>query len=137
MTTSSRSATERWSATENSVSLSTSSPHRSIRTGESGGRGEDVDDRTAYRHLAPVLDLVLAPVAEVGQLLHQLVQVYLRPAHHLQRLGVLHVRPEPLEQRPDGRDDHGRDGRIIGAVTQPAAAATSAPAAGPSSRPRG
>ena len=53
----------RWSATENSVSRSTSSPHRSMRTGHVGGRREDVDDRAAHGDLAAVLDLVLAAVA--------------------------------------------------------------------------
>ena len=52
-------------------------------------RWEDVDDRAAYGHLTPVLDLVLPAVAEMSQLLHQFVQVDLRPPGDLQRLGVL------------------------------------------------
>ncbi len=45
----SRSATERWSATENWVSLSTSSPQRSIRSGESAveGKTSTIEPRTA------------------------------------------------------------------------------------------
>ena len=48
---------ERWSLTENSVSRSTSSPHRSMRTGRVGGGREHVDDRAAHGDLAAVLDL--------------------------------------------------------------------------------
>ena len=66
-----------------------------------------------------MLDLVFAPVAEVSQLLHQLVEVHLGPAHDLQRLGVLDVWPQTLKERPDWRDDHGGNGRTIGSVTQP------------------
>ena len=47
--TSSRSAIERWSATENWVSLSTSSPQRSTRTGETAvdGKTSRIEPRTA------------------------------------------------------------------------------------------
>ena len=40
--------------------------------GKIGGGGEDVDDAAAHRQLAPVLDLVLAPVPEPGQPGHEL-----------------------------------------------------------------
>ena len=57
----------RWSLTENSVSRSTSSPHRSMRIGASAVRREHVDDRAAAGDLAAVLDQLLAAVADVHE----------------------------------------------------------------------
>ena len=104
-TSSARSPCDRWSATENCESRSTSSPHRSMRTGMIGGRRVHVDDRAAHRELAARFDLVLAPVAHRDELLDELVAVELRARAHDDRLDVLDVRTEPLHERADRRDD--------------------------------
>ena len=83
---SSTSPVERWSATENCDSRSTSSPHRSMRTGWSAVDGIHVDDRAAHRDLAARLHLVLAPVAHRDELLDELVAVELRAGPRRRRL---------------------------------------------------
>ena len=79
------------------------------------GRRVDVDDRAAHRHLAPGLHLVLAAIAHVDEADHQGVTVEVRAGADVDRLDVLHVRTEPLHQRPDRRDQHGR--QVTGAQT--------------------
>ena len=99
--------------------------------GPVGGGREDVDDRAAHRHLAAVLDLLLAAVAGADELGDELVAVALLAGHDHHGLDVLDVGPEPLHQRPHRCDEHPR---------RPArrrAAATSCAGGGPSSRPTG
>ena len=98
---------ERWSATENCDSRSTSSPQRSMRTGWSAVDGIDVDDRAAHRELAARFDLVLAPVAHRDELLDELVAVdAARPAgrrsvRRLRRAGRAAARARgPARRRP-------------------------------------
>ena len=131
ISTSARSTVERWSATENSVRRSTSSPHRSMRTGASAVRREHVDDRAAHRDLAAVLDLVLAAVADAHEPLDELGRVDLVAGADDDRLDVGDVRAEPLHEGPD-RGDH--DPR---APARGRAGATGCAAGGPWSRPRG
>ena len=106
---SSRSSVDRWSATENSVSRSTSSPHRSMRTGRVGGGREHVDDRAPHRDLAAVLDLVLAPVAGGDEPLDELGRVELlaraarRAARRPRRAGrAAAPGPAPAPRPPRG-----------------------------------
>ena len=74
--------------------------------GRVGRRREDVDDRPPQRHLAPVLHLVLAPVAGAGQAADQAggVEPVAGPDRH--RLHVLHVTTETLHQRTHRRHEH-------------------------------
>ena len=70
-----------------------------------GGGREDVDDRPAARHLAPVLDQLLAPVAgrhEPGQ---QLLGVEDVARADDDGIDVVVARAEALEERPDAADD--------------------------------
>ena len=80
-----------------------------------GGGGEDVDDRAAHRELAPVLDLVLAPIAlsPVARSAR-----WSRPGRRASTTGssVLDVGAETLHERPCGRHDHRQ--RLV-AVAQP------------------
>ena len=76
--------------------------------GRVGSRTEHVHDPAAYRHLAAVLHLMLSPIAPRHQLRHHPAQVALVAARNAQqrRLGIRHVRAQPLQQRPDRRNDH-------------------------------
>ena len=123
---------ERWSATENSVSRSTSSPHRSMRTGTSAVDGNTSTIEPAHGDLAAVLDLVLAAVAG-GRRARPTSSVgsSWSPCADDDRLDVLDVGAEPLHERPDrGHDDRGA-ARVAGR-----AGARSCAAGGPWSRRR-
>ena len=69
------------------------------------GRTEHVDDRTADRHLAPVLDLVLTAIAEIDQTTYEFLRVDLVAGADHDRRGFLDVRAKPLQQRLDRSDD--------------------------------
>ncbi len=71
-----------------------------------GDRREDVDDRSTHRDLATVLHLVLPPVPAGDEQLDGLVQVEHRARRDHQRLDVLHVRSQALDECPRRRDDH-------------------------------
>ena len=62
-----------------------------------GGGREHVDDRTPHRDLAPVLDLVLAPIAEADERSHQAVEIDGGPDRHHER-----VRPTRCPARGAG-----------------------------------
>ena len=70
-----------------------------------GGRGIHVDDRAAHCELAARLDLVLAAIAHRDESLDELVAVEPRAGPDDDRFDVLDVRPEPLHERADRRDD--------------------------------
>ena len=96
-----RSRCERWSLTEKAVSRSTSSPHRSTRTGSSevgGNTASTIPPRTANSRRSAVLDLVLAPVSLRHEPPEQIAHVDLESRSDQLRCRVLE-RPEPLEQR--------------------------------------
>ena len=97
--------------------------------GPVGGGGEHVDDRAPHGERAAVLHHLLAVVAGADQRRDQLVAVALLPRPDDDRLHVLHVRPEPLHQRPHRRH---QDARASAPAT---GAATSCAAGGPSSPP--
>ena len=101
------SCSERWSLTANAVSRSTSSPHRSMRTGASAveGNTSTIPPRTA--NSPAVLDLVLAAVPPGHQLGEERADVDLLARPDDDRRGPVGG-PEPLEQRADRRDDHPR-----------------------------
>ena len=80
-------------------------PHRVL-----GGGGEHVDDRAAHRDLAPSLHLVLAAVAHADEPRDELVAVDRVADPQTDRLAVLDVRAEPLDERPHRRDDDRRRG---------------------------
>ena len=75
------------------------------------GGGEDVDDAASHRQLAPVLHLVLAAVAGVHEAGDELLRVDLLAAVHDDRLGILHLRPELLQQGADRGHDQSGAGR--------------------------
>jgi hypothetical protein len=72
--------------------------HGSVR-----GARVDVDDRAPHRHLAPGLDLVLPAVAGLDQAADELVGVDLVARVHDDRLDVLDVGTEALDEGPDRR----------------------------------
>ena len=76
-------------------------PHGGVRS-----RREEVDDRPADGDLAAMLDEILAAVAGVHELAHELVTVAALPDLDLDGLDLLDVGTEPLGERPDGRDHH-------------------------------
>ena len=82
-----------------------------------GRRREHVHDRAADRHLAPVLDHLLPPVAGGHQVGHQLVAVDLLARPDGDGLDVLDVGPQPLHQRPHRR--HHDVGRSFGVAQAP------------------
>ena len=69
------------------------------------GRGVHVDDRAADGDLAPGLDLVFAAVAHHDEPFEELVAVEALARPHDDGLDVLHVRPEPLDERPHRGDE--------------------------------
>ncbi len=81
-----------------------------------GRGGVDVDDRAPHGDLAPVLHLVLTPVAHARELLDQLRLVDLVTDADDHRLGLDGRRRDALEQGADRRHDHPRGG---GRVAQP------------------
>ena len=100
-----------------------------------GRGGEDVDDAAAHRELAPVLHLVLAPVAHGHQLGEELGHVDLLPRADDDRRRAFQ-RAQPLQDGPDRSDDHpGRTAGGSGPASRSARAAP--PGVGPSSRSRG
>ena len=105
------------------MSRSTSSPHRSMRTG--GRRPVDGNTSTiepAHGDLAPVLDLVLAAVAGGDEALDEVRRVELVAGPDDDRLDVLDVGAEALHEGPDRGDEHrGACGRGRGAATWSAA----------------
>ena len=95
------------------------------------GRREDVDDRAPAGELATMLDELLAAVAELGEPSDELVGIDDVVRMHADRIDRGGVGAQPLQQRPDTGDDHGRCPRSGRAV------ATTARGADPSSRPTG
>ena len=92
--------------------------------GHVGGGGEHVDDRAPHGHLAPVLDLVLPPVAGRDQSLDELGGVDLVAVADDDRLDVLGgCGAEALEQRPDRRHDEAGGPLGVGQAPQRAQAA--------------
>ena len=74
-----------------------------------GGARVDVDDGAPDGHLAPVLDLVLPPVAGDDQAADEVLGVEGVARADGDRLDVLHVGPEALDEGPDrGHHDGGR-----------------------------
>ena len=76
--------------------------------GRVGGGAEHVHDPAAHRHLAAVLHLMLAPVAPRHHLRHHLAEIAPVASGHAQRPRLVgaDIRAQPLQQRPDGRNDH-------------------------------
>jgi hypothetical protein len=92
--------------------------------GPVGGGGEHVDDRAPHGDLAPVLDHLLTAVAGTDQPLHQLVAVDAGAGGDGDRLEVLDVGAEALDQGPHrGHHDLGGAVRVAQAPQGAQAAA--------------
>ncbi len=91
-------------------------PHRRISR-----RTEHVNDRASNGELAPMLDLVFAPVAHGNQPGHQRRGIDLLAFLHDDRLDVLHVRAQPLQEGPNrGHQNLGKTIRMtLSAAAQP------------------
>ena len=118
ISTSSRSTVERWSLTENSLSRSTSSPHRSMRTGASAVDGNTSTIEPRHGHLAPVLDQVLAAVAHADELGDEVVGIEHAALGDDDRLDVVDVGAEPLQRAPAPSATTTR-GRPVGVAQAP------------------
>ena len=101
--------------------------------GRVGGRREDVDDRAAHRDLAAMLDLILTAVARVHEAADELVAVAALADLDLDRLDLLDVGAEALDERPDRRDDH--VGRPVGLEQPPDRAQAAAHRLDPGAHP--
>ena len=86
-----------------------------------GGRTEHVNDRAPNGQLAPMLDLVFAPVAHADQPGHQRLGIDLLAFADDDRLDVLDVRAEPLQEGPHrGHQNLGKTIRMtLSAAAQP------------------
>ena len=85
-----------------------------------GGGREHVDDRSPHRHLAPVLDLVLAAVAGGDERGQQVVRVDTGARRHDDRFGLLHMGAEALHERPGRGNQHARHAdRVLQAPHRP------------------
>ena len=78
-----------------------------------GGRREHVDDRSPAGELAPVLDQLLPPVAELDEAVGELVGVDDVAGVDGDRDDLGGPGPEALEEGPHTGDDHGRGGSGI------------------------
>ena len=70
-----------------------------------GGRGEHIDDRTAHRELAAMLDLVLAAIADAGEPLDECRRIELVSGTDDDGIDVAGTGTETLHQRARGGDD--------------------------------
>ena len=73
--------------------------------GRVGGRGEHVDDRTAHRELAAMLDLVLAAIADTRQPLNEHCRIELVSGTHDDGVDVAGTGTEALHQSARRGDD--------------------------------
>ncbi len=86
-----------------------------------GGRREHVEDATAHRELAALLDHVDPRVGHVHQPPDELGEVQLDAHLQVHRLQLAQPRRHRLDQRPHGRHhDLQRPGRVLLGVRQPA-----------------
>ncbi len=106
ISTSARSTVERWSATENSVSRSTSSPHRSMRTGASAveGNTSTIEPRTATSPRCSTWYSRRYPARTSWSTSTSGSTLVSHTDHH--RLHVAHVRTEALHQGPHRGHHH-------------------------------